>query len=101
LNKIDSLSEFNTSRFIRGEIGISNITEHLTFKRDGNYPCIKGIDIFKYGLKKERYLEGSIARRFTHLYRGDKLVAQEIIAHVQNPNPHIKITIFYDKSDRQ
>jgi len=45
-------------------------------------------------------LKSDIAKKFLELYRDDKIVAQEIIAHVQNPFPHITITMFYDTDKR-
>ncbi|MCL0051054.1 hypothetical protein M1N22_04450, partial [Dehalococcoidia bacterium] len=46
----------DTSAIIRGEIGISNITDYLTFKPEGNYPCIKGIDIVVLQWKSDNQL---------------------------------------------
>ena len=100
LQKISAHSITNTAELIRGEIGVSNITSDLTFEPKGNYPCVKGIDIIKYGLKRERYLRGTVAQKYLSLYQDDKIVAQEIIAHIQNPLPHIIITMFYNDSKR-
>jgi len=101
LGKLKNSSVTHTDRLVKGEIGISNITPHLTFEADGNYPCVKGIDIINYGLKPEiRYLKGKIAKKYLELYPDDKIIAQEIIAHAQNPFPHIIITMFYDTGRR-
>jgi len=101
LNKIKSNFAVPADGLVKGEIGISNITSHFTFEPAGNYPCVKGIDIVKYGLKPERrYLKGKIAKKYLDLYQDDKIVAQKIIAHVQNPFPHIIITMFYDNARR-
>lgn len=100
LQKIESISITNTSELVRGRIGISNITGDLTFEPNGNYPCIKGIDIIRYGLKRERYLKGTAAKKYLSLYQEGKIVAQEIVAHVQNPFPHIVIAMFYDEKKR-
>jgi len=100
LYKILSNSITNTSKLICGKIGISNITSDLTFKHEGNYPCVKGIDIIKYGLKQDRYIKSNMAKKYLSLCSGDKIIAQEIVAHVQNPFPRIIITIFYDDSKR-
>jgi type I restriction-modification system DNA methylase subunit len=101
LQKIKQHSIENTSTLIRGEIGISNITPHLTFEAKGNYPCVKGIDIFRYGLKPDtRYLKHSAAKQYIDNYAHEKLIAQKIIAHIQNPSPHILITMFFDNEKR-
>jgi hypothetical protein len=84
-----------------GEIGISNITPYMTFESEDNHPCVKGIDIARYGLKPDvRYLKGSIARNYIADSAHDKLIAQEIIAHIDNPAPHLLITMFYDTEGR-
>jgi hypothetical protein len=101
LQKIKQHSIENTSSLIRAEIGISNITPDLTFEAEGNYPCVKGIDIERYGLKPDiRYLKSGVAKQYVDDYEHEKLIAQEIIAHIQNPHPHILITIFFDDSKR-
>ncbi|MGI8468841.1 MAG: DUF7149 domain-containing protein [Pyrinomonadaceae bacterium] len=89
------------SKVIKGEIGISNITSALTFEVEGNFPCVKGFDIEKYGLKEEvRYLKKEIAERYIEDYKHPKIIAQEIIAHIQNPIPHIEIIAFFDEKGR-
>jgi hypothetical protein len=102
LHKLKQLGLQDTSSVLRGEIGISNITPHLTFEELNNYPCVKGIDIVRYGLKPEaRYLKGSVAKRFLKDYPDkEKLIAQEIVAHIQNPCPHILIAVFLDDHKR-
>lgn len=101
LKKITENSIPNTSSVVKAEMGISNTTEHLTFEADGNYPCVKGIDIIRYGLKPTvRYLKGKIAKQYSGEYQDSKIVSQKIIAHIQNPRPHILITMFYDDEHR-
>ena len=39
-------------------------------------------------------------RLFSSLQKVDKLVSQKIIAHVQNPKPHIIITVLFDNENR-
>ncbi len=101
MNKLFKNSIENTENIIKGEIGISNITKYLSFEPKNNVACVKGIDINNYGLKSEiRFLNGTIAKKYLSQYQEDKIVAQEIIAHIQNPCPHIRITIFYDANRR-
>lgn len=102
LAKIRQYGIEDASPYIRVEIGISNITSDMTFDAKGNYPCVKGVDIVRYGLKpKVRYLKGAIAKRCVDLYpQREKILAQEIIAHIENPRPHILITMFLDTEKR-
>ena len=97
IDRIKNQSISDTQGLVRAEIGISNITGFLTFEPANNYPCVKGIDIINYGLKpQKRYLKGKIAKEYLKLYQNPKIVFQEIVAHVQNPFPHVIITGFYD-----
>lgn len=101
LAKIAKQSLPDSGQFLKAEIGISNITSHLTFDAKGNHPCLKGIDIVRYGLKPERrYLTGSVARPYVQAYAHEKLIAQEIVAHIQNPEPHISIAIVFDRDGK-
>jgi len=100
LEKIMKDSIANTKQLVKGVIGLSNITSYLTFQNNSNYPCVKGIDILRYGLKQNRYLKKEIAKDYLSLFKEDKIVAQKIIAHIQNPFPHILITMFYDDAKR-
>ncbi len=101
IDKIKNNSVWDIGGLVKGEMGISNTTKFLTFESGNNYPCVKGIDIVKYGLKPEiRYLKGKIAKEYLKLYQDHKIVSQKIVAHVQNPYPHIIITIFYDDAGR-
>jgi len=91
----------NTSSLIKGVIGISNITSLLTFESNNSHPCLKGIDILRYGIKdKIRYLPNSISKKYISKYSHHKIIAQEIIAHIQKPIPHIKIMMVYDNQGR-
>ncbi len=101
VSKILRASVDEANNPISGSIGVSNLTPHLTFEADGNYPCVKGIDIVRYGLKPTaRYIPGPLARRYLDNCPEVKLVSQEIIAHVQNPRPHIVIAMFLDTQKR-
>jgi len=100
LEKIMKNSTTNMKQLVKGAIGLSNITPYLTFQNKSNYPCVKGIDITRYGIKRNRYLRKEIAKDYLSLFKGDKIIAQEIIAHIQNPFPHILITMFYDDTER-
>ncbi len=101
LEKIANASVSGGDALLKAEIGISNITAHLTFERKGNYPCLKGIDITRYGLKSDpRYLDGRVAKPFVEAYSRNKLIAQEIVAHILHPTPHISIAMYWDEEGR-
>ena len=101
IDKIQKKSISDLGNLVKAEMGLSNVTAYFTLESKGTYPCVKGFDIIRYGLKKEkRYLPKKIAERYLSYYCKNKIVAQKIIAHVQNPFPHIIITMFFDDSNR-
>lgn len=100
MQNIAALSISDTSSLIQGKMGVSNITSDLTLQAKGNYPCVKGIDIVKYGLKRDRYLKGSVAKKYRAMHQSSKIIAQKIVAHVEKPYPRIVITMCYDDSKR-
>ncbi|MHB1336018.1 MAG: Eco57I restriction-modification methylase domain-containing protein [Candidatus Humimicrobiaceae bacterium] len=101
INKIEDNKLQFSEAILSAEIGISNITQFLTFEKNKNYPCVKGIDISNYCLKKnERFLKSEKVKNFISLYNNNKIIAQKIIAHIENPYPHIKIIACYDQDKR-
>ncbi|MBN1224785.1 MAG: Eco57I restriction-modification methylase domain-containing protein [Candidatus Aminicenantes bacterium] len=102
LQKIKRNGIVDSGDLLHVDIGISNITSHLNHLPYGNYPCVKGIDISRWGLKPiNRYIKGEVAKKYLNEYPEEKkLIAQEIIAHIENPIPHIKISMFLDDKKR-
>ena len=84
---------------MNSKIGISGITSNFT-TNEKDYPCVKGFDICKYGIKSQkRFLKSDKANKFIKLYNHDKIIGQKIIAHIVNPRPHIMLTLFYDSNN--
>lgn len=101
LDKIGSQSVEDTRAILKAEIGISNITPYLTPSPHGNYPCLKGIDLMRYGVKPTaRYLRGKVAKAFIKEYAHDKIVSQKIVAHITKPIPHILLALTWDTEER-
>ena len=69
-------------------------------KKKGDYPVIGGKNVFKYGIQgiKGHLSEAdfrSNSSKFLFL-RQPKIVLQRLVAHIQNPKPHIMIMATYD-----
>jgi len=69
---------------------------------NGHYPVIGGINLMRYGVKgvkgyltKEEY--ESLGKKVDRLAQ-PKLMAQNLVAHIQNPVPHIQIAAAFDKT---
>ncbi len=101
LEKIKSRSVEDTRTILKAEIGISNITQDLTLSPNGNYPCLKGIDLLRYGVKPTvRYLRGKVAQEYIKEYSHQKIVSQKIVAHLTKPMPHILLALTWDTEKR-
>ena len=77
------------------KIGQGNVTSSMRtvkkYQRD--VPILKGDDIGRYKIKNIHYLPYS---KVDKEYLKPKLIFQEIIAHIQNPIPHIELMGVYD-----
>ncbi|HDN83112.1 MAG TPA: hypothetical protein ENG50_01970, partial [Candidatus Altiarchaeales archaeon] len=77
------------------KIGQGNVTSFMKSERihPMDIPILKGDDISRYNVRNIHYLPFS---KIEHDYLKPKLVFQKIIAHIQNPIPHIKIMGVFD-----
>ena len=71
-------------------------------KEKGHYPVIGGINLMRYGVEGVKgYLTKSeydnLGNKVDRLVQ-PKLMAQNLVAHIQNPTPHIQIIAALDKS---
>jgi hypothetical protein len=68
---------------------------------NGDFPIIGGKNIFRYGKSDQKgYLNKAIIRKHSNKFSfmsQPKIISQDLIAHIQNPTPHIKIMSFYDE----
>lgn len=63
-----------------------------------NQPCLMGKNIKKYGLKQNiRYIKNTLDQKKIELFYRPKIVAQDIVAYIKYPKPHIKIMATIDK----
>jgi len=71
-------------------------------KEEGNIPVVGGKNIFRYGLDGYKgFLSGSDLKSNSSKvsFMGQpKIMSQNIVAHIQNPKPHIQIIATYDKT---
>lgn len=67
------------------------------------YPCLRGRDIQRYHIRQDiRYVRITDVMQNCSLpldkYYRPKILAQDIVAHIFNPQPHIKITATIDRT---
>ena len=62
-------------------------------KTENSVEILRGNDVQRYYLRSKSYIDKRYLKNIT--FNGSKLQFQEILAHIQNPKPHIKITGVY------
>ena len=67
-------------------------------------PCLRGRDIQRYHIRPGvQYIKIADAVKHQHpsleIFSRPKIIAQDIVAHIQNPKPHIKLTATIDRSE--
>lgn len=93
--KIESKGTFGG--LIEGNLGLA-IGKKFYSDDPQEYKLLKGIDIERWAIKSHRYLKNKeelkweVAKKFLK----PKVIAQRIIAHIENPFPHIKIMATLD-----
>lgn len=93
LSKINIKLMFNISKTKRG------VPLQKYLKESGQHPVLGGKNIFRYGLSgvkgflKDEDLENNGKLAFL---QQPKILSQRLVAHIQNPIPHIKIMSTFD-----
>ncbi len=84
-------------KMVEGKLGLAIGTDFFsdTIK---TYKLLKGIDIEKYNVRSHRYLdnEEKLNWKNAQAFLSPKVLCQRLVAHVENPIPHLKITACYD-----
>ncbi|MBU4374885.1 N-6 DNA methylase [Patescibacteria group bacterium] len=82
---------------VEGDLGLAIGTDFFSDKPT-KYKLLKGIDVGKWRIKQNRYLknEGKLKAGELNKFSKPKIICQRLIAHIENPIPHIKITACYD-----
>lgn len=62
------------------------------------YKLLKGIDVERWRIKSHRYLKNKDKLNWFHArqFLKPKVIAQRIVAHIENPIPHIKLMAAFD-----
>ncbi len=64
-----------------------------------NCPCLRGRNIQRYYIRPGvQYAKTADITSALDAFRRPKIIAQDIVAHIKNPIPHIKLTATIDKS---
>ena len=82
---------------VQGDLGLAIGTDFFSNKPT-KHKLLKGIDIERWRIKQNRYLKNDdkLKRGELNKFLKPKIICQRLIAHIENPKPHIKITACYD-----
>lgn len=95
-NKIQEL-KINTE-IVEGKLGLAIGVDFFSDKVT-DYKLLKGIDIGRWKLRSHRWLRNKQKLNWNEAkkFLRPKVIAQRVVAHIENPVPHIKITACYDE----
>ena len=83
---------------VEGDLGLAIGTDFFSSKPT-KHKLLKGIDIGRWRIKENRYLKNADKLKHDDLnkFLRSKVICQRLIAHVEKPTPHLKITATFDK----
>jgi len=87
----------NESSLVSGKLGLA-IGKPFYSETNTEYKLLKGIDIGRWKIKTHRWLRNidKLDWKQAEEFLSPKIVAQRLVAHIENPIPHIKITACRD-----
>ncbi|MBL7130896.1 MAG: hypothetical protein ISS45_05805 [Candidatus Omnitrophica bacterium] len=83
---------------VTGRLGLA-IGKDFYSDTETDYKLLKGIDITRWQVKTNRWLRNKSKLNWDNAkeFLKPKIICQRLIAHIENPVPHIKITACYDE----
>jgi 23S rRNA G2445 N2-methylase RlmL len=95
LNKIENY--VCKEKLVGGELGLAIGTNFYSDTKK-RFKLLKGIDIDRWTIKETRFLanEDKLNWQEAEKFLKPKVIGQRLIAHIENPVPHIRITACYD-----
>ncbi len=95
-NKIQT--EKINEKLVAGKLGLAIGTDFFS-NIETDDKLLKGIDIGRWKIKSHRWLKNKHKLNWKQAeeFLKPKVVAQRLVAHIENPVPHIKITACYDR----
>ncbi len=84
-------------KLVAGELGLAIGTDFFSDIETG-YKLLKGIDVQRWRIRRHRYLANAHKLNWNDAtkFLAPKVIAQVLLAHIENPHPHIKITACLD-----
>jgi len=91
-------SEKVDERLVVGKLGLAIGTDFFSDVETDD-KLLKGIDIGRWKIKSHRWLKNKqkLNWQSAEEFLKPKIIAQRLVAHIENPIPHIKITACYER----
>jgi hypothetical protein len=85
-------------KIIESKLGLA-IGEEFYSNTPTDYRLLKGIDIQRYNIRSYRYLKNKDKLKWESVqeFLKPKVLVQRLVAHIEKPYPHLKITACYDE----
>ncbi|RCW36784.1 Eco57I restriction-modification methylase domain-containing protein [Marinilabilia salmonicolor] len=95
IEKIDKV-KFK-EKVVEGKLGLAIGTDFFSDAPTDN-KLLKGIDIQRFKIQSHRYLKNQQKLKWENAkqFLKPKVLTQVIVAHIENPYPHLKVTACYD-----
>lgn len=95
IKKIEKIKSKET--LVEGRLGLAIGTDFFSDEKT-DYKLLKGIDIQKYTVRSNRFLKNKQKLKWENAeaFLKPKVLVQRLVAHIENPYPHLKITACYD-----
>ncbi|MBI2314941.1 hypothetical protein HYU93_02685 [Candidatus Daviesbacteria bacterium] len=86
------------NNLVGGKLGLAIGTDFYSDQKT-DFKLLKGIDIDRWRIKTHRWLKNKSRLDWgsAKIFLKPKVICQRVIAHIDNPRPHIKITACYDR----
>jgi len=95
IGKIERIK--SKEKLVEGRLGLAIGTDFFSDEKT-DYKLLKGIDIQKFTVRSNRYLKNKQKLKWENAeaFLKPKVLVQRLVAHIENPYPHLKITACYD-----
>lgn len=94
---VGALAYLSKETLVEGRLGLAIGTDFFS-DEETDYKLLKGIDIERYNVCSHRFLKNKENLKWDNakVFLKPIVLTQRLVAHIENPFPHLKITSCYD-----
>lgn len=84
-------------KLVEGKLGLAIGTDFFS-DEETDFKLLKGIDVGRYHIRSHRFLKNKEKLKWDNakVFLKPKVLVQRLVAHIEKPFPHLKITASYD-----